>query len=36
MKIIESLDDSGQLIKGVTQTIECEIKEQRGGFIGMI
>ena len=35
-KIIKSLKDSGLLIKGVTQTIENETKEQRGGFLGML
>ena len=28
--------DSGLLIKGITQTIENEIKEQKNGFIGML
>ena len=36
MKIIEALDNSGILIKGVTKTIENETKEQRGGFLGML
>ena len=31
MKIIESLGNSGILLKGVTKTIENETKEQRGG-----
>ena len=31
MKIIESLENSGILLKGVTKTIENETKEQRGG-----
>ena len=35
MKIIEALENSGILIKGVTKTIENETKEQRGGFLGM-
>ena len=35
MKIVTSLKDSGLLIKSVTQTIENEAKEQRGGFLGM-
>ena len=36
MKIIEALEDSGILLKGVTKTIENETKEQRGGFLGML
>ena len=36
MKIIEALENSGILLKGVTKTIENETKEQRGGFLGMI
>ena len=36
MKIIETLENSGILLKGVTKTIENETKEQRGGFLGML
>ena len=36
MKIIEALENSGILLKGVTETIENETKEQRGGFLGML
>ena len=36
MKIIEALENSGILLKGVTKTIENETKEQRGGFLGMV
>ena len=36
MKIIKSLEDSGLFIKGVTQTIENEMREQRGGFLGVL
>ena len=32
MKIIEALENSGILLKGVSKTIENESKEQRGGF----
>ena len=32
MKIIEALENSGILLKGVTKTIENETKEQKGGF----
>ena len=33
MKIIEALENSGILLKGVSKTIENETKEQKGGFI---
>ena len=36
MKIIEALENSGILFKGVTKTIENENKEQRGGFLSML
>ena len=36
IKIIETLENSGILLKGVTKTIENETKEQRGGFLGML
>ena len=36
MKIIETLENSGILLKGVKKTIEDEIKEQRGGFLSML
>ena len=36
IKIIEALENSGILLKGVTKTIENETKEQRGGFLGML
>ena len=36
MKIIETLENSGILLKGVTKTIENETKEQRGAFLGML
>ena len=36
MKIIEALENSGILLKGVTKTIENESKEQRGGFLSML
>ena len=32
MKIIEALENSGILLKGVSKTIENETKEQGGGF----
>ena len=36
MKIIESLEDSGLLIKGVSKTIHNEPKEQKRGFLSML
>ena len=36
IKIVESLKDSGLLIKGVSETIKNEAKEQKGGFPGML
>ena len=36
MKIVKSLEECGLLIKGVSETIENESKEQKGGFLGML
>ena len=36
MRIIEALENSGILLKGVSKTIENETKEQRGGFLSML
>ena len=36
MKIIEVLENSGILLKGISKTIENETKEQRGGFLSML
>ena len=36
MKIIEALENSGILLKGVSKTIENETKEQRGRFLSML
>ena len=36
IKIIEALETSGILLKGVTKTIENETKEQTGGFLSML
>ena len=36
IKIIEVLENSGILLKGVTKTIENETKEQKGGFLIML
>ena len=36
IKIIEALENSGILLKGVAKTIENETKEQRGVFLSML
>ena len=36
IKIIEALENSGILLKGLTKTIENETKEQSGGFLSML
>ena len=36
IKIVKSLKDSGLLLKGVTETVQNEVKEQKGGFLSML
>ena len=36
IKIVQALEDSNILLKGVTKTIKNETKEQKGGFLGML
>ena len=36
LKIVKSLEDSGVLLKGVSEIIQNEGKEQRGGFLSML
>ena len=36
IKIVKSLEDSGLLLKGVTETVHNEVKEQKGGFLSML
>ena len=36
LKIVKSLEDSGVLLKGVSETIQHKAKEQRGGFLSML
>ena len=36
MKIIQALEDSNILLKGLTKTIKKERKEQKGGFLSML
>ena len=36
MKIVKLLEESGLLKKGVSKTIKTDVKEQKGGFLGML
>ena len=36
IKIVISLEDSGSLLKGVSETIQNEEKDQKRGFISML
>ena len=36
LKIVKSLENSGVLLKGVSETIQHKAKEQRGGFLVML
>ena len=36
MKIVQALQDSNISLKGVSERIENETKEQKGGFLGML
>ena len=36
LKIVQALEDSNILLKGVTQTIKNETKEQKGEFLTML
>ena len=36
LKIVKSLENSGLLLKGVSETIQHKAKEQRGGFLSML
>ena len=36
IKIVKPLEDSGSLLKGVTESVQNEVKEQRGGFLSML
>ena len=33
IKIVKSLEDSGLLLKGVSETIQNKVKEQKGAFL---
>ena len=36
IKIVKSLEDSGLLLKGVSQTVQNESRKQKGGFLSML
>ena len=36
IKIIQSIEDSNILLRGITNTIKNEAKEQKGGFLSML
>ena len=36
IKIVKSLEDAGLLLKGVTETVQNEVKEQKGGFLSSL
>ena len=36
IKIVKSLEVSGLLLKGITESVQNEIKEQKGGFLSML
>ena len=36
IKIVKSLEDSGLLLKGVSETVQNEVKEQKDGFLSML
>ena len=36
LKIVKSLEDSGILLDGITETVKTEVKEQKGGFLSML
>ena len=36
IKIVKSLKDSGLLLKGTTESVQNEVKEQKGAFLSML
>ena len=36
IKTVKSLENSGLLLKGVTESVQNEVKEQKGGFLSML
>ena len=35
-KIVKALEDSGLLLKEVTEAVQNEVKEEKGGFLSML
>ena len=36
IKIVKSLEDSGLLLKGITETVQNKVKEQKGEFLSTL
>ena len=36
IKLVKSLKDSGLLLKGITETVQNDVKEQKDGFVSML
>ena len=36
LKVVKSFEDSGILLEGVSETINNEVKEHKGGFLSML
>ena len=36
VKIVQALEDSNILLKGITKTVQNEVKEQKRGFLSML
>ena len=36
IEIVKSLEDPGLLLKGITETVQNEVKEQKVGFLSML
>ena len=36
IKVVKSFEDSGLLLKEVTESVQNEVKEQKGGFLSML
>ena len=36
LKIVKSVEDSGILLDGITETVKNEVKEQKGGFLSKL
>ena len=36
IKIVKSLEDSGLLVKGINETVQNEVNEQKGGFLSAL